>query len=280
MRRYEPISGIVVGAAGTDSTIPVPTQRRLLMGKLYASGTVGGNPAYGADIIDGIQFYVGTRLISDVTAQELLDEAKLNGLAVTPSATVGIPIYFAEPKRASVMDEEATGWDLFGVPNMTIKARTKAGVTAPSVSLVMAYDDEFVTNDKGERVLNIIKREPISLGNLGTTADILSPTIPVDLPIQRLLVYPAAGVTISRAKVTVNDNQVVFDMSQAENMEFLKDYGLVAEAGNGKVFPICFDADQQLFDGLPAVRNLKLSLTQSGAGTVKIVAVRRAPAYI
>lgn len=287
MRRYEPIAGITVGAAGADTTIPVPTQRRVLLARIYASAN---GPVYGADVIDGIQFYVGTRLISEITAQEALDIAKLNGLGtITPSATVGLPIYFAEPWRASVMDEEATGWDLFGVPNMTIKARTKPGLTGVNVSVVHVYDDEFVTdnNEKspnfGKRVLNIIKSEPIYLGTLGTQADILSPQIPVDMPIQRILVYPASGVTVQRVKVTVNDNQVVHDLTQAENINFLSDYGLVAEAGNGKVYPVVFDADQQLFDGLPGapdLRNLKLSITQSGSGAVKLLVQRRANNYV
>lgn len=278
MRRYEPIAGITVGGAGADSTIPVPTQRRLLLARIYASAD---GPVYGASVIDGIQFYVGTRLIGEITAAEALSIAKINGLGtIVPSATVGLPIFMAEPWRASVMDEEATGWDLFGVPNMTIKARTKAGLTGVNVSVVHVYDDEFVTNAKGERVLNIIKNEPIYLGTLGTQADILSPQIPVDMPIQRILVIPAAGVTVSRVKVTVNDNQIVHDLSQAENINFLADYGLVAAAGNGEIYPVVFDADQQLFDGLPVVRNLKLSITQSGAGAVKLLVQRRASAYV
>lgn len=280
MRRYEPIAGITVGASGSDSTIPIPVNRRLLALRLYASAT-NSVPAtvYGADVIDGIQIYVGTRLVRDLTAQEALDIAKLNGLSITPSATVGLPIFFVEPWRASVMDEQVSAWDVFGAPAVTVKCRTKASLTSPAIVAVLDYDDGFTTNAKGERVLNIIKQEPINLGSLGTSADIISPTIPTDLPIQRILVYPASGVTVSAVKVTVNDNQVVQEMTQAQNINFLADYGLVAEAGNGKVYPVVFDANQQMFDGLPASRSIKLGITQSGAGTIKLVIERRAPDY-
>lgn len=280
MRRYEPIAGITVGLAGSDSTVPIPTNRRLILARVYAKGTAAGPvTVYGADVIDGVQFYVGTTLVRDVTAQELLDLWALNNSAVTPSASVGIPIQFAEPHRASVMDEQVSAWDLFGAPNMTIKARTKAGITAPDVKVVLDYDDGFTTNAQGARVLNVIKYEPVNLGSLGTSADILQPTIPVDLPIQRIHIYPAAGSTIERAKVTINDSDVVYEMTQAENIEFLRDYKLTAAAGNGKVFPVVFDANGQLFDGLPPVRSIKLSFTQTVAGPVKLLLERRASVY-
>jgi len=281
MRRYEPIAGITVGASGSDSTIPIPVNRRLLLLLLYASAT-NSVPAtvYGADVIDGIQIYVGTRLIRDYTAQECLDIAKLNGLGtITPSATVGLPIFFAEPWRASVMDEQVSSWDVFGQPAVTIKARTKASLTSPAISAVLDYDDGFTTNAQGQRVLNIIRHEPVNLGSLGTSADILSPVIPVDKPIQRILIYPASGVTVTAAKVTINDSQVVYEMTQAQNINFLGDYGMVAESGNGKMFPVVFDMSQQMFDGLQPVRSIKLGLTQSGAGTVKLVLERRDAGY-
>ncbi|HYC70013.1 MAG TPA: hypothetical protein VEB66_02330 [Opitutaceae bacterium] len=281
MRRYEPIAGITVGAAGADTTAPVPTERRILMARIYASAT-NSVPAtvYGADVIDAIQFYVGTKLVGETTAQELLDRAKLNGLGtIVPSASVGVPIFFVEPWRASVMDEQVAAWDLFLQPNMTIKARTKAGLTNPAVKIVYVYDDEYTTNEQGQRVLNIIKHEAVFLGQLGTQADILNPQIPTDLPIQRILIYPAAGVTISAVKVTVNENQIVHELTQAENIDFLKDYGLVAESGNGKMYPVVFDANQQMFDGLPIVKSIKLSITQSAAGAVKLLLERRAPRY-
>jgi hypothetical protein len=281
MRNYEPIAGITVGAAGSDSTIPVPTQRRLLLGRLYATGTAAGpTTVYGADVVDGLQFYVGTKLIRDVTAAELLFLSKLNGREVTPSADVGLPVMFAEPKRASVMDEQVTAWDLFGAPNMTIKARTKAGIANPSIKFVLDYDDGFTTNGRGQRVLNVIKYEPVSLGALGTSADIIQPNIPVDLPIQRIHIFPEAGNTIESVLVKINDSDEVFNLTQAENIEFLADYGLVNEAGNGKPFSVCFDANGQLFDGLPPVRSIKFSLKQSGAGVVKLLLERRAPAYV
>lgn len=281
MRRYEPIAGITVGASGSDSTIPIPVNRRLLAIRLYAQGT-NSVPAtvYGANVLADIQIYVGTRLIRNLLAQEALDIANFNGLNIVPSATVGVPVFFVEPWRASVMDEQVSAWDVFGAPAVTIKARTKAGLTAVTLSAVIDYDDGFTTNAQGQRVLNIIKQEPVNLGSLGTTADILSPVIPVDMPIQRIYVYPDPGVTVQSVKVTVNQNQVVQDMTQAQNIEFLSDYRLVAGSGNGVMYPVVFDANQQMFDGLPASSSIRLQIKQSAPGTVKLVLERRASDYV
>lgn len=280
MRRYEPIAGITVGASDSDSTIPIPNNRRLILARFYAAA-LNATPAavYGADVISDIQIYVGTKLVSVTTMQELLDVAKLSGFSITPSASVGVPLFFADPKRASVMDEQVTAWDLFGAENVTIKARTKSALTAVTLKVVLDYDDGFTTNAQGERILNIVRVDPVNLGSLGTAADILSPNIPVDLPIQRIFVYPASGVTIQSVKVTINESQVIQELTQAENIDFLKDYGLVAESGNGKVYPVVFDTSGQLFDGLAPVRSLKLSIAQSGAGAVKLVVHRRASRY-
>lgn len=279
MRVPELIAGITVGASDADSTIPIPVNRRLHLIRLYAYGLAGAVAKYGADVLSDISIYVGTRLVRQLLAQEALDIAKTNGLAITPSATVGLPLFFSEPWRASVMDEQVSAWDVFGQSAVTIKVRTKTGLTGVTLSAVLVSDDGFTTNAKGERVLNIIRQEPINLGSLGTTADIISPVIPVDLPIQRIYVYPAAGVTIAAVKVTIDDSREVFNLTQAQNVNMLADYSMVAEEGPGKVFPVCFDVTQQMFDGLPAVRTLKLSITQSAAGVVKLVMERRAPTY-
>ncbi len=281
MRRYEPIAGLTVGASGSDSTIPVPVNRRLLALRLYAQGT-NAVPAtvYGAAVLADIQVYVGTKLVRNLLAQEALDIANANGLNIVPSATVGLPIFFIEPWRASVMDEQVTAWDVFGAPAVTVKARTKAGLTAVTLSAVLDYDDGFTTNAGGQRVLNIIKHEPINLGMLGTISDQISPVIPVDMPIQRMYLYPDPGVTIQAVKVTVNGNQVVQDMTQAQNIEFLADYKMVAGSGNGVMYPVVFDANQQIFDGLPVSSSIKLHIQQSAAGTIKIVLERRANDYV
>lgn len=272
MRLYEPVAGVEGVAAGATATVKIPTNRRLHMLKLVASGT----GVAGSDVIDEVFTYVGGRLQRNLSAIELSDIANLNGRPLTPT-TDPIPLFMSEPWRASVMDEQVTAWDLWGVNDLTLKVKIKAGVLLPALTVLMAHDDGFTTNAQGQRVLNVVRHSPFNY-NAGTSFDIT--TLDLDKPVQRIYLYPAAGNTIQKVKVVVNDSVTVHELTQAENIEFLKDYKLVATAGAGKMYPVCFDLEQQIFNALAAPRALRITVTQSGAGALKAVLENRAVAYV
>jgi len=280
MRLLEPIAGIEGVASGATATVKVPTNRRLHLLRLFAQAT-DAVPAtvYGADVIDEVQIFVGTSLVRIITAAELLFRAGFEGYTITPQYD-GVPIYFSEPKRASVMDEQVTAFDLWNVPDMTLKVKIKSGLTAVTLKAVMVYDEGYTTDAKGNRVLNVIRQLP-NFYNAGTSYDIT--TLDITFPIQRIFLFPASGVTITGVKVVVDDSKIVHELTQRENIAFLEDYGLIAEAGNGKCYPVCFDANGQLFDGLGAdrpIRSLRVTVAQSGAGQIKALLESRAPRYI
>lgn len=276
-RILEPIAGIEGVASGATATVKVPTNRRLHGLKLYAQAT-NSVPAtvYGADVIDEVQMYVGGRLIRNVTAAELLGFAAFNNFSITPQND-GVPIYFTDPNRETVDEQQATAWDLWGQSDMTLKVKIKASLTAVSLAAVMSHDEGFATNAQGQRVLNIIKQTP-NFFNAGSTYDITA--LDLSLPIQRVFLYPESGKAIQAVKVVVNDVQTVHDLTAAQNAALLKDYRLVHTPGNGAVYPVCFDLDQQLFDGLPVVRSLRLTVTSSAAGQIKTILEHRSPAYV
>lgn len=277
MRIYEPIAGIEGVASGAAATVSVPVNRRLHLLRLFATATDGvPSTVYGADVISDIQVYVAGRLIRTVTAQELLDRAAFEQYNISPDVD-GVPMYFSEPKRASVMDEQVTAWDLWGRSNMTLKVNIKSGLTNPSLSAIMVHDDGFTTNAQGNRVLNIVRMTPFFF-NAGTSYDITA--LDIDKPIQRMFIYPEAGNAIQSVKVVVNNVQTVHEMTASENAAFLEDYDLVANTGNGDPFPVVFDANGQLFDGLPVVQALRVTVKSSGAGQLKVLLENRATDYI
>lgn len=276
MRIYEPVAGIEGVASGATPTIQIANNRRLLMVKLYASA-MNADPAavYGADVMDEIQAYVGTKLIRTVTAAELLFFSSFNGLTITP-ANDGVTLYFVEPKRASVMDEQITAWDLFGSDKVTLKVKVKAGLTAVALTAKQAYDDGFSTNQAGQRVLNIIKQD-VSYVNAAAVHDIMN--IDVSTPIQRIFLFPESGKAIQAVKAYVDETKIVHDLSATENRSFLKDYGLVSEVGNGKCYPVCFDLEGQILNGLNNAKSLRLNVTSSAGGQIKFIVERRTPDY-
>jgi len=276
MRIFEPIAGIEGVASGATATIKIPTNRRLHILRLFAAGTNAVPAAvWGKDVIDEVFLYVGGRLIQTVTGQEIEDILTLNGQPFTAS-TDGSPLFFSEPWRSSVMDEQVSAWDLFGVSDMTVKVKLKTGLTGVTLSAVMSHDDGFTTGSNG-RVLNIVKRTPFFF-NAGTSFDITA--LDTDKPIHRIYLYPAAGVTINEVKVVVNDTQTVHEMTANENAAFLKDFKLAFTPGAGTRYPVVFDGNQQFFDALPPVRSLRVTVKQSGAGQIKAVLENHAFNYI
>ncbi len=277
MRIYEPIAGIEGVASGASATVKVPVNRRLHLIKFFAQAT-DAVPAtvYGSDVMDEILFYVGGKLIRTATAAELLFFAAFRKYSLTV-ANDGVPVFFSDPRRASVMDEQVTAWDLWGQTDMTIKVKIKAGLTGVTLSAVMAHDDGYTTNDQKQRVLNVLRQTPFYF-NAGSTYDITA--LDVDKPITRIFLFPEAGKSITGVKVVVNDTQTVHELTSAQNVSFLKDYDLVAETGAGKCYPVVFDANQQLFDALPVVRSLRVTVTSSAAGQIKAVLENRANAYV
>ena len=277
MRRYEPIAGIEGVASGAQATVKVPTNRRLHLIRLYAQGT-DANPAtvYAADVIDTVYAYVNGKLMRTVTGAELAFLAGFNGLTLNQPGD-GLPIYFSDPKRASVMDEQVTAWDLFGVQDMVLKVALKGSLTGVTLSAVMVYDDGYTTNLQNQRVLNILKYTPFYF-NASTSYDITA--LDIDKPIQRIFLIPASNNTISKVTVIVNDTDYVFEMTQAQNKAMLEDYGLVSETGDGKIFPVCFDLNGQLFNGLQIPRALRLKVDNDDGGQIKALLVNRAPGYV
>jgi hypothetical protein len=276
MRINESVAGIEGVASGAEATVKLPNNRRYHLLKLYAQGT-NSTPAtvYAGDVIDTVKIYVGTRLIRQVTAAELLFFAAFNGYTLTQPGS-SVPIVFSDPRRASVMDEQMTAFELFGSPEMTLKVGLKSGLTGVSLRVIQCYDDGFTTVN-GQRVRNIIKQDP-QWYSAGSTYDIMG--TPLGFPINRIFLFPESGKAITSVKVVVNESQTVYEMTAAENQAFLADYGLISETGNGKCFPIVFDMNQQLLDGLPVVKSLRITVTQSAAGQIKALTEIRTPDYL
>ncbi|MDD2764173.1 MAG: major capsid protein P2 [Opitutaceae bacterium] len=274
MRIYEPVSGIEGVASGASASIKIPVNRRLHLLRLFAAAA---GPIYGTAVIDTVFIYVGSKLIRQVTAQELVDIATLNGFTVV-QATDGIPIFFSEPWRASVMDEQVTAWDLWGQNDMTLKVQLKTGLTTPTLAAVMDHDDGFTTNAQNQRVLNIVKHSP-NYQSGGTVNDIM--TLDIAYPIHRIYLYPPVGTTISKVKAILNNVQTIHEMTPAQNAAFLKDYKLVAPTpAAGAMYPLIFDVEQQFFTALNPPQALRVTVESDLGGQIKALIENHAPAYI
>ena len=283
MRIYEPLYGIEGVASSGSATVKVPTNRRHIMKKVFASATidVAGTPTLTTDptkIIDKVITMLGTKVIRE---EYVADIVAIRAFYKLPAdASNALCLYYAEPWRSDVMDEVLSAWDTFGnLPgDFVLKFQLKAGLTNPSLRVVDAYDNAVLTSkdQKGneQRVLQIVKRT-FSTFNLGSVGDITS--LPTDLPILGIYLKGEAGKTIDHVKVTVNDTQVIHDLDTDQNAAFLSDYNLDASQFS---YPLRFDVEGQLSRRLEGIRSMSIRVTSSAAQTITAVIEQVAPGYI
>lgn len=276
MRRYEPISGVEGVSPGGSATAKLPDNRRHLMVKLLASATIGGVTVTDpTQIIDTVIHQVKGKTIREESAADLIAIRKLNGLGVDPSSALNL--YYAEPNRAAVNDELLSAWDTFGATHdFTLKVKLlSAGITNPTLHVVDAYDSSVMTDAKGAKVRQILKRTPYTY-NFGTNGDITN--LPVDLPIQRIYLK-GSSQPITHVKVIVNDTETVHDLDAADYKSILNDYGLDFTAFGANAYPLCFDVEQQLLKRLEGIRSLTIKVTSAGAQGVTALLEQAAPDY-
>lgn len=274
MRIYEQLSGLEGVSAGGTATLRVPTNRRHLMLRVFAIATIGGVVTTDATaIIEEVTTMIGARVIRQERAIDIAQQRLFNKLPADASGA--LTLYYAEPNRSDVLDEVVTAFECFGdVTNFVLKFKLKAGISAATITVVDVYDNSVLTDAKNNKIRQIIKRSPIAF-NLGTVGDITS--LPVDLPILGIFLIGETGKTIDAVKATVDDTQVVHDMTNAQNKAFLADYNR-----DGSAFSYClrFDMEGQISRRLEGIRNLTLRVASSAPQSITALVEYVAPDYI
>lgn len=269
MRNYIPINGIEGVATGSVATANIPVNRRYHALKVFLSANNGAATTDPTDILDYIRIYVNGVVMRDITPAEAIAIASLNGIT---AAAGELPIYFSEPWRATVIGEESVSWDLFGQTKMTLELKYKTGLTAITTSIQCEFD--YARNvSNGQLFLAPIKQLAVNYNATGGQYDLV--TLPIRFPIQRLLLGASTG-TISAVEVD-RDNEKVLDTTNAQNLAYLKDHGILGTAFS---FPIVFDADQQISSPLIIAKDLLVKVTSSAPNTLRALVENRANGYV
>lgn len=277
MRINEKIAGINGSlASGSTATLKLPVNRRYHWLKFFlvANTTAAGHAALTnvKDIIESIQLYVGGRLVRDVTPLFLQMLCKLNG--VTGISALELPIFFSEPWRASVMDEQATAWDVNDVTDFSVRIKFLATAQDIGLTGLACYDGGRARLANGQVVLNIVKHLPYSAYAVAGSRDFTE--FPVNLPIQRIYFTGVDANQITKVDV-IADSFKIHEAEEAENAAILSDYKLDASAFD---YPLLFDPHQQLFDTLMVQRDLTVRVFTASAGQIGAILETRAGAYI
>lgn len=264
MRFKDTISGVDGVAVGLPATIkPLTGRRHLMLDFKFTATTTGASPVAitnVADIVGNVEQYVGNKLVRNSTADEIIRIAKFNKI---PTVDNRLPIYYAEPRRASVMDEQVTAWEMKGVSDFLVKPTFKSDIASLAVAeAVDIYDYEQATIN-GAKARNILFHEPQTWTAGG--AGLLSITnIPLGHPINRIYFSVSAG-TITRVEV-IADGVKVHDMTKEGNDKSLSDYDL---DGTQFAYALCLDEHGQVFNNLFPRQNLTINVYTSEACVVR-----------
>lgn len=266
------INGIEGVGAGNTANGKITTNKRY-----HALWFFVGDDAFtlASEIVQSIRIYVNSKLQVDLTAAEMQAVVRLNGR--TTGALV-IPYFFSEPWRRSLTGEEATSWDLKGQQSCTFEVVFAAGCTNPTLKVEAQFDygENITVGEDGtpRRFLSIVQRTANSYNAGVGVNDIAS--LPDRYPIQRILCNASAG-TINAAEVR-KDDEVIHEATLSENTEMLLSEAQMAAAQFN--YPIVFDSDQQSSSAIQVENSLLVRLTNSAAGTNRVIVERRAPAFV
>ena len=269
MRINEIIAGIEGVAAGAIATLRLPVNRRCHWLKLVALAnlTAGGTAITDvASIIDTVEIYVSGKIQRNVTAAWLKKWAAFNGLTNVANTCA---IYFSEPARASVTDEQASAWDLTDESAFTLRVKFKPGIFDVTLTGTMCWDAGHARDSRGNIVKTVLRQLPYNQNASSGTFDVVN--LPIDRPINRIYLD---GPTITKVEVHA-DSLRVHDAVTAMNSAILGDYKL---DGSQFGYPVVFEANQQLFDNLQVQRDLLLRISSNG-GALSIVHETMAHAF-
>lgn len=271
------ISGVPAASTSGDVTIDIPANARYHAINLEI--LVNGVAATAAEIrtaLTNLQFIVNGNVLRQFSATDAQQILLLNGETLTNGF---LPVFFSEPWRADVMDEEITSWDLAGQRSFTIQIAATAPATGLSIRGYRIYD--FKRNAIGGKPFaQVIKWVKQSFNAAIGENDF--DQIPKQWPIQRILCQ-AAAAAITRVRVR-SDSVEIFDQTFAQNGQTLQSEGLVQQANS---FPIVFDYTQQIDDALPVLgqdgsplRDLNLKFTMGSAQNISLLTEQRVNDFV
>lgn len=276
MRLKNYINGIEGVAPGGVAVANVPVNRRYFDFRNFITGNLAGGGASqtAAQLVTNVRVYVNSVVIVDLTPTELRKIALLNGLTLTDDQ---IPIFAAEPWRATVTGEESISWDLFGQQKCTIEFTFAAGTENLTFKMLASFDygKNVSVNDRGEvsPLLAIVKKTATTYNVGAGQFDMV--TLPQRWPIQRIELQASAGAIDSLE--CYRDDEKVHEATVAQNNACLTNQAM---DGSQFSYVLAFDSDQQVSSALQVSRTLLVRPTFASANQCRVIVEHRSNGYV
>lgn len=174
-RLIKNVNGVNGVNAGQTATVKFPLGERYL--GLDFEFTNNGAPDYSK--AKEIRLSMGGSVVQKLTIPELiaLYEENLN------SANPGhVPVFFAEPSRSTIIDNEITAWDTAGERDFELQVDFDAAAVNPTVRIKSTTDRDGLTDSvTGAKIKQLLRRLPLYNNPPAGWFDITN--IPNDSPI-------------------------------------------------------------------------------------------------
>lgn len=272
------IRGQVGASASGTISVRIPTTGRIFNLKAQvARGSSLATLAQMRAAITEMRVLLGSEVIRRLSFAEY--EFILNANNYTVEAGL-MPLYFAEPWRALVLDEEILALEARRYETLTLEI----DVTNDTTALSFNFDYEFDTRAKlgmdGKPTLGIIDytRQIESLG----AGDPIFKLDPLNGALQRIHILVPDSVTLSRVRL-LDGETAIYDRYQTTTnpglKHQLKDMGMTIPAahalqsslGSHTAWPLIPDNNQQLRNFLDNGASLRLQLSLSASCSVRII---------
>lgn len=230
--------------------------------------------AFALAIIEEIRVIVNGTVLRTMSGAQLRDQNVQNGsaydMAGLPNTTVGVdmPIFFAEPWRKDVRDQDALAWSSKPMNSFKIEVQftANAGATLNSNTL-QAYavvDDVILDKPANEILFCKWIRQTFNGGS--TEVDVTN----IDRRgfIQQVTLYPSAALT---EVIVKKDALIISELKRTQNDSLMLHHGMLTVGATGRVgnvWDVVFDHDDLLGSSLDMTGSRDFILTLKSGSTL------------
>ncbi len=270
--RLNNISAVPAAAAAGVALIDIPLSfgrcHEIHIGYGHAAGT--NTIAAALAFVEEIRVIVNGTVLRTMSGAQLRDQNVQNGstydMTGLPNTVVGVdmPIFFAEPWRKDVRDQDALAWSSKPMNSFKIEVQLAANANAPTINAYAVVDDVVLDKPSSEILYCKWIRQTFNGGS--TEVDVTN----IDRRgfIQQVTLYPSAALT---EVVVKKDALIISELKRTQNDSILQHHGMLTVGATGRVsnvWDVVFDHDDLLGSSLDMTGSRDFVLTLKSAATL------------
>ena len=259
----------VAGVALIDVPLSFGRCHEIHIGYGHAAGT--NTVAAALAFVEEIRVIVNGTVLRTMSGAQLRDQNVQNGSAYDftglPNTTVGVdmPIFFAEPWRKDVVDQDSLAWSSKPMNSFKIEVQLAANAGgAPTLNAFAVVDD--VVLEKPAREILYCKWARQTFNGGSTEVDITN----IDRRgfIQQVTLYPSAALT---EVIVKKDALIISELKRTQNDAIMLHHGMLTVGATGRVanvWDVVFDHDDLLGSSLDMRGSRDFVLTLKSGSTL------------